>query len=616
MANQLYWEGVRPVVIVTDEPQKYPASVSWPKGTTVHHRKELELVQKELQQVKGVSALIYDQTCAAEKRRRRKRNKFPNPPKRVFINQDVCEGCGDCNKKSNCVSVQPLDTEFGRKRKIDQSNCNKDFSCLDGFCPSFVSVHGGGPRKGEADKSIDELDHLFEHMPQPVTLPLTDAYNVLITGIGGTGVLTVGSILGMAAHLDDKASSVMDITGMAQKGGAVVTHLRIGASKDKLFATRLWEESADLVIGCDLVVTTGQATLDLVRGDTAQIVVNDDVVPTAQFQSNQGIDLSQGRLINILVQRVGRDRVSSVPATSSAVRLLGDSIATNVFMLGYAVQKGFMPISLAAIEQAIRLNGVAIEANLHALNWGRLAAQDPARLTATLAQAGGAGTGEEPVSETLEQLLARRVRHLTDYQDAAYARSYIDFLQKVREQENAKVPGSTAVAQAVAISLSKLMSYKDEYEVARLYSNGDFERRLKQQFAGDYTLKVHLSPPIFNPHDKLTGKPRKIAFGPWMLKAFRLLSRLKRLRGTRLDVFGYTAERRTERRLIEDYRKTIEGILPVLNLENQALVASIAALPDMIRGYGHVKQESLENYEKELAKLLASFDSVKLAKIA
>jgi indolepyruvate ferredoxin oxidoreductase len=449
-----------------------------------------------------------------------------------------------------------------------------------------------------------------------VTLPLTDAYNVLITGIGGTGVLTVGSILGMAAHLDDKASSVMDITGMAQKGGAVVTHLRIGASKDKLFATRLWEESADLVIGCDLVVTTGQATLDLVRGDTAQIVVNDDVVPTAQFQSNQGIDLSQGRLINILVQRVGRDRVSSVPATSSAVRLLGDSIATNVFMLGYAVQKGFMPISLAAIEQAIRLNGVAIEANLHALNWGRLAAQDPARLTATLAQAGGAGTGEEPVSETLEQLLARRVRHLTDYQDAAYARSYIDFLQKVREQENAKVPGSTAVAQAVAISLSKLMSYKDEYEVARLYSNGDFERRLKQQFAGDYTLKVHLSPPIFNPHDKLTGKPRKIAFGPWMLKAFRLLSRLKRLRGTRLDVFGYTAERRTERRLIEDYRKTIEGILPVLNLENQALVASIAALPDMIRGYGHVKQESLENYEKELAKLLASFDSVKLAKIA
>jgi indolepyruvate ferredoxin oxidoreductase len=616
MANQLYWEGVRPVIIVTDEPEKYPASVSWPKGTTVRHRKELELVQKELQQVKGVSALIYDQTCAAEKRRRRKRNTFPNPPKRVFINQDVCEGCGDCNKKSNCVSVQPLDTEFGRKRKIDQSNCNKDFSCLDGFCPSFVSLHGGSPRKGEAAKSAGELTAVFEAMPQPVSPPLTDAYNVLITGIGGTGVLTVGSILGMAAHLDDKAASVMDITGMAQKGGAVVTHLRIGASKDKLFATRLWEESADLVIGCDLVVTTGQATLDLVRGATARIVVNDDVVPTAQFQSNQGIDLSQGKLLNVLVQRVGRDRVSSVPATSSAVRLLGDSIATNILMLGFAVQKGFMPISLAAIEQAIRLNGVAIEANLHALNWGRLAAHDPARLTAMLAQAGGDQTGEEPISETLEQIIARRVRHLTEYQNAAYAQSFADFVLQVREREGTQVPGSTAVTQAVAISLSKLMSYKDEYEVARLYSNGDFERRLRQQFAGNYRLKVHLSPPLFNPRDRVTGKPRKLAFGPWMLKAFKVLSRLKGLRGTPMDIFGYAAERRTERRLIEDYRKTIEGILPVLNRDNQALVASIAALPDMIRGYGHVKAESIERYEAELSKLLGSFDSVKAAKVA
>jgi indolepyruvate ferredoxin oxidoreductase len=616
MANQLYWEGVRPVVVVTDEPEKYPASVSWPKGTTVRHRKELELVQKELQQVKGVSALIYDQTCAAEKRRRRKRNTFPNPAKRVFINQEVCEGCGDCNKKSNCVSVQPLDTEFGRKRKIDQSNCNKDFSCLDGFCPSFVSLHGGSPRKGEAAKSAGELTAVFEAMPQPVSPPLADAYNVLITGIGGTGVLTVGSILGMAAHLDAKAASVMDITGMAQKGGAVVTHLRIGASKDKLFATRLWEESADLVIGCDLIVTTGQATLDLVRGETARIVVNDDVVPTAQFQSNQAIDLSQGKLLNILVQRVGRDRVSSVPATSSAVRLLGDSIATNILMLGFAVQKGFMPISLAAIEQAIRLNGVAIEANLHALNWGRLAAHDPARLASMLAQAGGDETGEEPVSETLEQITARRIRHLTEYQNAAYAQSFADFVLKVRERESTNVPGSTAVTRAVAISLSKLMSYKDEYEVARLYSNGDFERRVQQQFAGNYTLKVHLSPPLFNPRDKVTGKPRKLAFGPWMFKVFKVLSRLKGLRGTRLDIFGYTAERRIERRLIEDYRKTIEGILPVLNRDNQALVASIAALPDTIRGYGHIKAESIEKYEAELSKLLASFDSVKAAKVA
>ena len=616
MANQLYWEGVRPIVIVTDEPEKYPATVQWPKGTTVRHRKELELVQKELQQVKGVSALIYDQTCAAEKRRRRKRGTFPNPPKRVFINQDVCEGCGDCNKKSNCVSVQPLDTEFGRKRKIDQSNCNKDFSCQDGFCPSFVSVHGGGPRQGEAATTAEQLAVLFAGLPQPATAPLHDAYNVLITGIGGTGVLTVGSILGMAAHLDDKACSVMDITGMAQKGGSVVTHLRFGATRDNLFATRLWEDSADLVIGCDLVVTTGQAILDLVRGDSAQIVVNDDVVPTAQFQANQSIDLSQGKLLNILYQRVGRERVSSVPATSSAVRLLGDSIGTNVLMLGYAVQKGYLPIGLAAIEQAIRLNGVAIEANLHALNWGRLAAHDPKRMAELVAQASGDGVGEEPLSETLEQVIARRVRHLTGFQDAAWAQKFVAFVQQVHQAESARLPGSTAVTQAVAISLSKLMSYKDEYEVARLYTNGDFQRRLKQQFAGDYTLKFHLAPPLFNPRDKVTGRPRKVAFGPWVFTLFRLLARFKGLRGTAFDIFGYSAERRTERRLIEDYRKTVEGVLPVLNAENASLVASIAALPDLIRGYGYVKEESLKKYDQELARLLASFDSVRIAKSA
>ena len=616
MANQLYWEGVRPVVIVTDEPDKYPDSVSWPKGTTIRHRKELELVQRELQQVKGVSALIFDQTCAAEKRRRRKRNTFPNPAKRVFINQEVCEGCGDCNKKSNCVSVQPLDTEFGRKRKIDQSNCNKDFSCLDGFCPSFVSVLGGAPRKGEAASAPADLVALFGALPVPALAPMSEAYNVLITGIGGTGVLTVGSILGMAAYLDGKACSVMDITGMAQKGGAVVTHLRFGTSKDKLFATRLWEQSADLVIGCDLVVTTSQATLDLVRGDSAQIVVNNDVVPTAQFQSNQALDLSQDRLIKILTQRVSANRVSAVAATSAAVRLIGDSIATNVFMLGYAIQKGFMPIGLEAVEAAIRLNGVAIEQNLHALNWGRVAANDPARFAKIVAQAAGDEQGEEPIAQTVEAIIAKSVSHLTAYQNAAYARTYTDFVDKVRQAENARVPGSTAVTQAVATYLSKLMSYKDEYEVARLFSNGDFKRRLTQQFEGDYKLNFHLSPPVLNPKDKVTGKPRKLTFGPWMFSAFKLLAGFKGLRGTAFDVFGYNSERKTERRLIDDYRKTLESVLPVLNQDNVSLVASIAALPDVIRGYGYIKEDNLKKYEQELAKLLASFDTVAIAKSA
>ena len=616
LANQLYWEGVRPIVVVTDEPDKYPTNVSWPKGTTIRHRKELELVQKELQQVKGISALIFDQTCAAEKRRRRKRNTFPNPAKRIFINQDVCEGCGDCNKKSNCVSVQPLDTEFGRKRKIDQSNCNKDYSCQDGFCPSFVSVLGGAPRKGEAASAPDDLAAIFAALPPPALAPMTDAYNVLITGIGGTGVLTVGSILGMAAHLDSKACSVMDITGMAQKGGAVVTHLRFGTSKDKLFATRLWEQSADLVIGCDLVVTTSQATLDLVRGDSAHIVVNSDVVPTAQFQSNQALDLSQDRLIKVLTQRVNANRVSVVPATSAALRLIGDSIATNIFMLGFAIQKGLMPIGLPAIETAVRLNGVAIEQNLHALNWGRVAANDPTRFAKIVAQAAGEEKGEQPIAQTLDEIITRRVAHLTAYQNAAYAKGYTDFVDKVRQAESARVPGSTAVTQAVATYLAKLMSYKDEYEVARLFSNGDFKRRLTQQFEGNYKLNFHLSPPVLNPKDKATGKPRKLTFGPWMFSAFKLLARLRGLRGSAFDVFGYNPERKTERRMIGEYRKTVEGVLPVLNQDNVSVVASIAALPDMIRGYGYIKEENLQKYQQELAKLLASFDSVAMAKSA
>jgi indolepyruvate ferredoxin oxidoreductase len=616
VANQLYWEGVRPVVIVTDEPWKYAANVRWPAGTTVRHRKELALVQEELQQVKGTSALIYDQTCAAEKRRRRKRGTFPNPQKRVFINQEVCEGCGDCNKKSNCVSVQPLDTEFGRKRKIDQSNCNKDYSCLEGFCPSFVTVYGGAPRKGEAARKPEELSALFAGLPAPVTPPLDEVYNVLITGIGGTGVLTVGAIIGMAAHLDGKACSVMDITGMAQKGGAVVTHLRVASAREQLFATRLWQQSADLVVGCDLVVTASQGTLDLVRAERARILVNSDVVPTAQFQSNQALDLSQDKLLGILRQCVSAERLTAVPATSAAVRLIGDSIATNVFMLGFALQQGCLPIAPAAIEQAIRLNGVAIEQNLHALNWGRLAAHDPRRFATLIEQAAGGEPAEEPLSQTPEETIARRVRHLTAYQDAAYARTYTQFVERVRQAEGACVPGSTAVTRAVALSLAKLMSYKDEYEVARLYSNGDFLRRLRREFQGDYRLNFHLSPPIFNPRDKVTGLPRKVSFGPWMLRAFGLLARLKGLRGTPFDPFGRNAERRTERQLIGEYRSTIEGVLPVLNRENAELVARIAALPDMIRGYGHVKDENLRKYREELAKLLASFDSVAIAKSA
>ena len=497
--------------LVSDNPEQYARPRAAAKG---HDRSIIAMssiaCRSELREVKGVTALVYEQTCAAEKRRRRKRRQMPNPTE-ARLHQP-----GRVRRLRRLLSAIELHQHPAARNRVraqaqDRSveRATRTTAASKGFCPSFVTVDGGGPRKGEAANSGDELGAIFAGLPAPAVAPLADAYNILVAGIGGTGVLTIGAILGMAAHLDGKGCSVIDITGMAQKGGAVVTHLRFGASRDKLFATRLWENSADLVIGCDLVVTTSAATLDLVRGDSARIVVNSDVVPTAQFQSNQAIDLSQDRLLGVLAQRVPRERISTVPATSSAVNLIGDSIATNVFMLGFAIQEGLMPVALQAIEQAVNLNGVAIEQNLHALNWGRLAAHDPKRFAELLAQSAGNQAGEQPISQTLEELVARRVRHLTDYQDAAYARMYTEFVEKVRQIEAARVPGSTAITNAVAFSLSKLMSYKDEYEVARLYTNGDFLRRLTQQFDGNYKLNFHLSPPIFNPRDKARASPGK-----------------------------------------------------------------------------------------------------------
>lgn len=607
MANQLYWEGVGPVLVVTDEPDKYPHNVSWPPGTEVHHRHELENIQRKLQQCKGVSAIIYDQTCAAEKRRRRKRGLFPDPDKRLFINQDVCEGCGDCSTQSNCMSVQPVDTEFGRKRRIDQSNCNKDFSCQDGFCPSFVSVEGGRLRKAEKSHSNEQLEAIFRAIEQPVIPPLNDTYNILLTGIGGTGVLTVGAILGMAAHVDDKACSVMDITGMAQKGGAVLSHIRLGASKDHIHAPRLWTDSADLLIGCDLVVSSGAQVTGLVRSE-ANVIVNNDVVPTAQFQRDQDIDFSKESMLDVLRQLVGKERLSHVPATTLATRLMGDSIATNVFMLGYALQKGFIPLSVESVEKAIELNGVAVAGNLHTLAWGRLAAQDPGALDAIIAESLSGDTQELPLSETFEQIVERRAETLTQYQNSAYANQYRRVVESVSAAERQSGVSGTALSESVARNLFKLMAYKDEYEVARLYTSGDFERRLKQQFDGDYTLKFHLAPPILSPKNQKTGEPGKIEFGPWVFKAFKVLARMKVLRGTAFDIFGYTQERKRERSLIEEYRSNIESMLAKLDKDNYALMLEITNLPEIIKGYGHIKDGNISDYEAQLKLKLTEWE--------
>jgi indolepyruvate ferredoxin oxidoreductase len=600
LANQVYWEGVKPIAIVTDEPEKYPSSVHWPPNTKVYHRDELETIQRNMQKQKGVSAIIYDQTCAAEKRRRRKRGLFPDPDKRLFINQRVCEGCGDCSVQSNCVSIQPVDTEFGRKRRIDQSSCNKDFSCQYGFCPSFVSVYGGQLRKAEKSHSEQELENIFASLPTPQGPALDKPYNILLTGIGGTGVLTVGAILGMAAHVEEKACSVLDITGMAQKGGAVLSHIRLGPDSNSLNAPRLWNGSADLVIGCDLVVTAGAQVTSLVRPDTASIIVNNDVVPTAQFQRDNSIDFGKDSMLSVLRQLVGDTRVSDVAATTIATRLLGDSIATNVFMLGYALQKGLIPISVDAVEKAIELNGVAIKTNLHTLSWGRMAAHAPETVNKFVEETiSHEGYTDMPLSETTDEMIARRVKDLTDYQSADYAGKYKAFLDKVKAADNGISDGNQLTA-TVARYLYKLMAYKDEYEVARLYSSGEFERRLKEQFEGNYKLKFNLAPPMLSPKNKRTGQPGKREFGPWMFKAFKLLAKFKGLRGTALDIFGYTHERKAERQLIADYMNDIEAMLPKLKEGNYNLLVEIASLPEVIKGYGYIKEENIVEYKKQL----------------
>jgi indolepyruvate ferredoxin oxidoreductase len=611
LANQLYYEGVRPVVVVADDPDKYPEGITWPPGTRIRHRDELEVVQRELAELKGANVIVYDQVCAAEKRRRRKRGTFPDPPKRVFINQDVCEGCGDCSVKSNCVSVQPLETELGRKRKIDQSSCNKDYSCLKGFCPSFVSVHGGKLRKAESKRSESELESLFGTVPVPSLPAMADTYSILLTGIGGTGVLTVGAILGMAAHIDGKGCSVLDITGMAQKGGSVLSHIRLSLSPEDLFTARLWPESSDLLLGCDLVVSAGQETLRIVRSGAGHVVVNTDMVPTAQFQANQKIQFSADDLLRAIESVTGPERLHAIAGTSLATRLMGDSIATNLFMLGFAVQKGLIPLSVESIREAIRLNGVAVQANLHTMEWGRLAAHDPEK-TRELAGAAVAPQGTDGISQTLDEVITRREQMLADYQNAAYASRFRKLVDEVRQVEQSRI-GTTTLTEAVARNLAKLMAYKDEYEVARLYTNGDFERRIREQFDGEYKLKFHLAPPLLTRTDPVTGEPRKMEFGPQMLPVFRVLAKLKGLRGTPLDVFGFSAERRKERALIEEYVGLIRKILPEVSQSNHATVVEIASLPDGIRGFGHIKERSIVATDKRREELLTVLSQPALA---
>ncbi len=603
IARQLAAEGAKRIVVVSDEPDKYPADAGFPSGVSFHHRDKLDDVQRELREETGVTILIYDQTCAAEKRRRRKRGKMPDPPKRVFINEEVCEGCGDCSTASNCLSVVPIETEFGRKRAIDQSSCNKDFSCVNGFCPSFVTVHGGGLRK-PAKVKADEAG--FADLPEPTLPPIGEPYGVLVTGVGGTGVVTIGALLGMAAHIEGKGVSVLDMTGLAQKGGAVFSHIRIANCPEDIHAVRIAAGEADLLIGCDIVVAASPDGLSKLRKGKTQAVVNEHETITGAFTRNPDFNFPSGDLHRQIIDATGADSADFIEGTRIATSLLGDSIATNLFMLGFAYQKGLVPVSGAAIDRAIELNGVAVAFNRQAFLWGRRAAY---RRGDVERDAAPKAAPVEALTQTFDEVVTRRVAFLTRYQNAAYAARYEKLVRRVAAAERDKAGGSTKLAEAVARSLFKLMAYKDEYEVARLYTDGTFLKRLRAQFDGDYTLNFHLAPPLVAERDARTGHLKKRAYGPWMLRAFAVLAQLKSLRGTPLDIFGYNEERRTERQLITDYETLIEEILGRLSLANHATAVALARIPERIRGYGHIKQSNLVAAKASEATLLTQLRS-------
>ena len=628
IAHQVRSEGVQTIVVMSDEIEKWSRPEIFPAGVEFIDRDELDHVQKRLRDVAGVSVLIFDQTCAAEKRRRRKRGKMPDPAKRAFINAAVCEGCGDCGVKSNCVSILPLETELGRKREIDQNNCNKDFSCVKGFCPSFVTVHGGGLRKRKGSGAA--LD--FSVLPMPVAHTNLDRpWNILVTGIGGTGVVTIGALIGMAAHLEGKGTSVLDQTGLAQKGGAVTTHVRVARAPEDIHAVRIAAGEADLVLGCDMVVVNDYWALSKIRADRTTCVLNTYEAMPGTFTRNADMVFPSGAIVEAVKQGSGGRAPELVDATELSIALLGDSIATNTFMLGYAWQKGMVPVSLEALMRAIELNGAAIEMNKKAFDWGRMAAHDMAAVQkaagartapaisafvdvgAATATAGGiaksaataaAFEGFGELATGLDESLALRVKFLTEYQDAGYAARYRAFVETVRAAESSRAPGMTGLAEAVARYLFKLMAIKDEFEVARLYTTGDFEKRIRETFDGDYKIHFNLAPPLFAKKDA-DGHLRKAEYGPWVFKAFKVLAWARRFRGGMLDVFGRTAERRMERQLIVDYRASIEELIAGLNPGNHALAVEIAAIPEHIRGYGHVKEAHLHKARARWDELLA-----------
>ncbi|HEY3599362.1 MAG TPA: indolepyruvate ferredoxin oxidoreductase family protein, partial [Paraburkholderia sp.] len=614
ITHQLAAEGANKIVIVTDEPEKYRANVGLAPGITVHHRDQLDDVQRELREIEGTTILIYDQTCATEKRRRRKRGAYPDPAKRVVINEAVCEGCGDCSVQSNCLSVEPLETEYGTKRQINQSTCNKDYSCLKGFCPSFVTVEGGQLRKPDVASGV--ASDAMPPVPDPDVPAIDKPYGVLVTGVGGTGVVTIGALLGMAAHLESKGVTVLDVTGLAQKGGAVMSHVQIANQPADIHATRIAMGEANLVIGCDAIVTASDECVSRMQNGKTRVVLNSAPTPTAAFVKNPDWRFPGASTDADVRAAAGDDNVSAVDANRFAVALLGDAIYTNPFVLGYAWQRGWLPLTHESLMRAIELNAVQIEKNRTAFEWGRRAAHDPAAVR-KLAQLQGRtadtdAAGSKIVSlhtpKTLDTLIDKRAQYLAAYQNDAYATRYRKLVADVHRAETALDPADSQLplTEAVARNLHKLMAYKDEYEVARLYTDPAFIEKLKANFEGNWKLKFHLAPPAMSKKDA-HGHLVKKQYGPWMMSAMHVLAKGKFLRGTAFDVFGKTEERRTERTLIVEYEALVRELIGGLTAGKRALAVELASLPEGIRGYGHVKENNLKGVRTRWSTLLAKW---------
>lgn len=602
MAHMIRSEGVDRIALVSDEPELFELS-DYPAGTTISHRRDMDAVQRELREISGVSVLIYAQTCATEKRRRRKRGKMIDPKKFVVINELVCEGCGDCSVESNCLSVVPKETHFGRKRQIDQNTCNKDYSCVNGFCPSFVTVEGDVSRQSVSDRSGLDVFDPNEELKDPEIPVIGSCFDLLVTGVGGTGVVTVGALITMAAHIEGKGSSVLDFMGFAQKFGPVLSYIRLAPNPADINQVRIEPARADALIGCDLVVSSSpKASLTYSKTRT-RAVVNTAEMLTGDFVRNSDANLRADERINAIGQAIGAESLSTIDANYLAGQLMGDTIYANVLLLGYAWQKGLVPVSFAALMRAIELNAVAVDNNKLAFAWGRKAALKPEQIEL-------ATSGDMNLDEPLDAAIARRRDFLTDYQDKNLAARYEDLLTKVREHELA-IGGQGEFASAVARSYFKLLSYKDEYEVARLHTRKEFIDSVRAQFGSRAKLRFHLAPPVLSRETDARGRPRKREFGPWVLLLFKVLASLRGLRGSTFDLFGKTKERRMERALILEFEKLLEDIMPVLNEDNLQDATELVHLYMTVRGYGPVKEESAEKVSRQVAEGLQNLLEIK-----